>query len=85
MDYKKVIEDYNNGTIDPNEWQLVMDNDGGYWKRITPEPDDDVAWVSWNVECDAKEQEMGTRYGFPDGYRDVVEILKAAGVNSDWC
>lgn len=39
MDYKKVIEDFNNGTLDKNKIQLVMDNDGGYWQGLTDDDD----------------------------------------------
>jgi hypothetical protein len=77
MNYKKVIEDYNNGTIDPSMWQLTMDNDDGYWMCI-----------SNNIEdCDADElQDMMTeKYGRPDGYRDIVDVLNAAGVTCEWC
>jgi len=30
MNYKAVIEDFNNGVIDPKKFQVVMDNDSGY-------------------------------------------------------
>lgn len=78
MDYKKVIEDFNNGTIDPSAYQVVMDNDGGYW-----------LCVDYSIEDEDKRDEladeMSKKYGDPQGYGDVVEILNAAGVNADWC
>ena len=75
MNYKKVIEDFNNGTLNPNEVQLVMDNDGGYWSCLLDDEDkhDDIT------------DTLEKKYGTPDGYRDIVDVLHAAGVNVDWC
>ena len=75
MNYKKVIEDYNNGTIDPTMWQL--DNDGGYWTCISNTVLDE--------DADEMQEAMNEEYGRPDGYRDIVNILKASGVTCDWC
>lgn len=36
MDYKKVIEDFASGKIDREKWVVVMDNDGGYWRKKCP-------------------------------------------------
>ncbi len=77
MDYKKVIEDSTSGKIDPNEWRLVMDNDGGYWQYIGGSEDDDF--------LDREYNRMTRTYGNPEGYRDIVDVLNAAGVNSEWC
>ena len=77
MNYKKVIEDFNNGTIDRKKWKVVMDNDDGYWECLDDSLDED----DQDTQC----AEMEEKYGRPDGYRDVVEILAAAGVNVDWC
>ena len=77
MDYKKVIEDFNNGTIDPKEWQVVMDNDGGYWGYVGEKLDDDAVELA-SAELDKK-------YGQPGGYNDIVEVLVGAGVNAGWC
>lgn len=77
MDYKRVIEDFNNGTIDPAKFQVVMDNDGGYWLCIDESLSDD--------ERDEIAEYMSKKYGRPDGYRDIVAVLVAAGVNADWC
>lgn len=78
MDYKKVIDDFNNGTIDSDKYQLIMDNDSGYWLCIDE-----------SIDCEDKRDEMGDKmekkYGKPDGYNDIVDVLNAAGVNSDWC
>ena len=41
MDYKRVIQDFNNGTIDREKYILVMDNDGGYWLCIDESIDED--------------------------------------------
>ncbi|MCG8381806.1 MAG: hypothetical protein MJA28_06250 [Gammaproteobacteria bacterium] len=77
MDYKKVIEDFNNGTIDPRKYQVVMDNDGGYWLCIDCSVDDNTRENLAN--------EMSKKYGDPGGYGDIVEVLNGAGVNADWC
>ena len=83
MNYKKVIEDFNNGTIDPKEWRLTMDNDGGYWcwlsdaHNLSDEDFDDLS----EVKC----QEMDDKYGKPEGYNDIVDVLVAAGVTCEWC
>lgn len=75
MDYKKVIEDFNNGVIDKKVVTLVMDNDDGYWSVNTGDEDQDEI---------VKEQ-LKEKYGRPRGYRDIVNVLNAAGVNTEWC
>ena len=77
MNYKKVIEDFNSGEIDKDRFQLVMDNDGGYWSYIHPGIDD--------YNATDLEEMMEEKYGSPEGYRDIVDVLNAAGVNCDWC
>lgn len=77
MDYKKVIEDYKSGEIDRNQWTLVIDNDGGYWSYTGP--------CSWSDETtESMREEMVRKYGEPGGYNDIVEVLLAAGVNTEW-
>jgi len=77
MNYKKLIEDFNNGTIDKNKVTLVMDNDDSYFtvedEDITPE------------EMDAYIELLKEKYGTSNGHSDIVNILNAAGVNSVWC
>jgi len=75
MDYKKVIEDFNNGTIDKEVVTLVMDNDGGYWSVHTGDED----------QNEMLEEQLKEKYGTPNGYRDIVDVLNAAGVNTEWC
>jgi len=78
MDYRKVITDFNNGTIDPAKYQVIMDNDGGHWLCTDSAVDDE----------DKREElakEMSKKYGDPDGYNDIVDVLNGAGVNADWC
>lgn len=75
MDYKKVIQDFNNGTIDRKYVTLVMDNDGGYWYVYTGDEDQE----------ELMKQELEKKYGEPSGYRDIVDVLNAAGVNTEWC
>jgi len=77
MNYELMIKDFNNGTIDAEKWQLVMDNDGGYWSCIDYSIDDD--------KRQEMEKEMKDKYGSPNGYRDIVDALSGAGVNCDWC
>jgi len=77
MDYENVIKDFNNGTIDPTKIQLVLDNDGGYWSCINEDIEDD--------QRDAITKALEDKYGEPGGYRDIVNVLNAAGVNADWC
>ena len=77
MDYKKAIEDFNNGTIDPAKFQIIMDNDGGYWSCIDESMSDE--------QREHLVDKLSAKYGSPDGYRDIVEVLNGAGVNADWC
>lgn len=75
MNYKRVIEDFNNGVIDKDIVTLVMDYDGGYWQVDTGDEDTDSRM----------EEKMEDKYGTPDGYKDIVDVLNAAGVNAEWC
>ncbi len=77
MDYKKVIEDFNNGTIDPKLWQVTMDNDGGYWECLDYDMDEE--------KREKLVKEMSGKYGKPEGYGDIVKVLEGAGVTADWC
>ena len=78
MNYKKVIADFNNGSLDPEKVTLVMDNDGGYWEYTS---DDAVS----DEEHDRIIEALEKKYGEPGGYRDIVDVLKAAGVKCEWC
>jgi len=87
MNYKKVIEDYENGTINREDWELTFDNDGGYWSYFG-----DLGFECGKceecVECaevELKLRKMNETYGTPNGYSDVVDIAFAAGINADWC
>lgn len=75
MNYELVIKDFKNGTLNKNKIQLVMDNDGGYWEGLTDDDDENEKL------SDAAE----AKYGSPEGYKDIVDVLNAAGVNCDWC
>jgi len=77
MNYEKVIKDFNNNTIDPKKWQVVMDNDGGYWSYLLDDLGDE--------EREEAVDNMSKKYGDPDGYNDIVNVLNSAGVNCDWC
>ena len=75
MDYEKVIKDFNSGVLDKKCVQLVMDNDGGYWQV-------DTGCEELDEIVNAQLEKM---YGVPNGYRDIVDVLNAAGVPTDWC
>lgn len=75
MNYKKVIEDFNSGTLNKDIITLVMDNDGGYWSVNTGSEEVD----------EIIEERLEEAYGTPDGYKDIVDVLNAAGVNTEWC
>ena len=75
MNYKKVIEDFNNGTIDKSIVTLVVDNDGGYWEVNTGDESRDERFSA----------KMEEKYGVPNGYRDIVDVLNGAGVPAEWC
>lgn len=77
MNYKQVIEDFNNGTLDREKVTLVMDNDGGYWLYYDEALEED--------KCDDIAGELAKKYGKPEGYNDIVDVLNAAGVNCEWC
>jgi len=76
MDYKKVIKDFNNGVIDPKKYQVIMDNDSGYWLCIDESIEDED-------KRDSLASKMTEKYGDPDGCNDIVDALNAAGVNCD--
>lgn len=78
MDYKKVIDDFRSGKIDRDKWSVVMDNDSGYWRYTG----DDALSLPEREELERK---MTAEYGKPDGYRDIVDVLNAAGVPAEWC
>ena len=73
MDYKKLFEDKKNGKID-DRMSIHFDNDGGYWACNT-----DSEQVSDEM-CD----EYQRRYGHPNGYFDLVDVMVAAGFNAEW-
>ena len=76
MHYEQVVDDYASGKIDRDEWILVIDNDGGYWQYDGPVLNDE--------DIDHLVSRMDEKYGTPDDYNDVVDILKAVGVKAEW-
>ena len=76
MNYKKLIKDINDGTIDPKTFTLVIDNDMG-WFRDNVHEDDDLR--------DEREQLLTDTYGRSEGYYDLLEILEAVGINAERC
>ena len=77
MNYEKLIKDFNEGKLKKHNVKLVMDNDSSYFDfdddGMTPE------------QADEYSQKLKKDYGVSDGYSDIVEVLKAAGVNCEWC
>lgn len=77
MNYEQLIKDFNNGTIDKSKVTLVMDNDCSYFtvedEDMTPEQNDEYC------------EKLKEIYGRSEGYSDIVNVLKAAGVNCEWC
>ncbi len=74
MDYKKLFEDKAAGKID-ERMTIVFDNDSGYWSCDSDNED----------ECEKMCDEYAERYGSPNGYEDVVDIMTAAGFKAEWC
>lgn len=74
MDYKKLFKDKAEGKID-ERMVIVFDNDGGYWRCETDNDDEAVRMY----------EEYENRYGAPDGYIDLVDIMIGAGFKAEWC
>jgi len=77
MDYKKLFKDKAEGKIS-DDMTVVFDNDGGYWsytgaKELSEEEEEKLC------------EEYENKYGCPDGYGDVVDIMVGAGMNAEWC
>lgn len=75
MNYKRIIEDFDNGVLDKNTIQVTVDNDCIYWTVDTGDEDKDE-----DIQIALKD-----KYGCGGGYHDIVDILVAAGVNAEWC
>lgn len=75
MNYKKLFEDLRANRFPHHQYVLVMDNDGGYWNYIGEDSE---------LICDKMREKMEKLYGQPNGYSDVVDILNAAGIQSEW-
>ncbi|HUV64119.1 MAG TPA: hypothetical protein VMW24_09480 [Sedimentisphaerales bacterium] len=78
--YKRVIEAFASGEIDKAEWVLVFGNDSGNWSYRGPDYTEER-----DDEFFEKGEAMGEKYGTPDGYVDLVELAKAAGIPAEWC
>lgn len=74
MDYKKLFKDKLEGKIS-NEMIIIFDNDSGYWGCSNKDENINESM------CNEYEQ----RYGRPNGYYDVVDIMTGAGFKADWC
>ena len=73
MDYRQVIEDFNNGTIDRSTVTLILDSDYGFW-RVNVDDAEDAVGIQRHLE---------EKYGRPNGEEDIVSILKSLGVNCE--
>ena len=76
MNWKKVMDDMKAGEID-SDMLLVMDNDDAYWVAINDKLSEE--------EMEAKDDLYEKRYGRGKGYKDIVDVLVASGINADWC
>lgn len=76
MNYKKLIKDINDGTIDPKSVTLVVDNDF-IWLR-------DNLHEDWEL-TEEREKVLEDTYGNGNGYQDLVEVMIASGLNAEWC
>lgn len=77
MNYIKLFKDKKAGLI-PNDMTIVFDNDGGYWlysgdKELSEDDQEKL------------ENEYTEKYGEPDGYGDVIDIMVGAGFNAERC
>ena len=76
MDYQKLFLDKHEGKI-AADIVLVMDNNGGYWMCNNPALNEE--------EQKEISEQYQKKYGSPKGYRDIVDILNAAGIKTEWC
>ena len=79
MNYKKLIKDIQTGKLDTTGITLNIDNDDGFW-QVACDVDDDKALK----KAESIEKRLTRRYGKPEGYTDIVDILQAAGVPAEW-
>lgn len=81
--YQAVIEAFRDGTINSCDWQLLFDEDSGYWKFIGDRP------YSMNDEQfehfkEVEQDRMAATYGTPKGDQDLIELAQAAGINANY-
>ena len=72
------------GKLIKKSWTVIMDNDGGYWQYNGKLPKNDMSDEDGEAWIEAEMRKMEDKYGSPNGYHDVVDILNAAGVPADW-
>lgn len=77
MNYKKLIDDFQNGTLDRSKVKIIMDNDTGYFAVMDEELSE--------AKTERMIKKLEKTYGKPRGYSDIVDILNAIGVPSGWC
>jgi len=87
MDYELLIMDIRAGDPINDNWQLTFDNDGGYWKYIGDLGIEcnECYECAGCIEIRKEAKRLEGRYGSPEGYCDVVNIARAAGINAEWC
>ncbi len=74
MDWKKLFKDKENGDFD-NRMVIVFENDSGYWRCDIDNEDRNEQMC----------QEYTDKYGEPNGYGYLVDIMIGAGFKSEWC
>jgi len=78
MNYEKLFQDVKSGEFDSGKLELVMGDDGGYWRGMTEDYD----------ENERLEKLADDRYGTLGGDVDIVDVINAAGaagVNCNRC
>lgn len=76
MDYVKLFKDKKEGKLN-DDMVIIMDNDCGYWSC-------NDFYLSESKRNDLI-SEYEDKYGLPEGYEDIVEVLNAAGIEAEWC
>jgi hypothetical protein len=76
MDYEKLFAAKKAGKIE-KDMVLIMDNDSGCWHCNN--------YLLSEEDREKKQDQYKKTYGTPGGYRDIVEVLNAAGIECEWC
>jgi hypothetical protein len=78
MNYKQLISDFADGTLDPKRVSLQMDNDSCGLTVYDDHMEDE--------QIDKEQESLEKIYGGDGGGEcDIMEILEAAGIPAHWC